>query len=1609
MDIAVSKYLDVYTANNGETARSFTLNLAGHTIYPASDYKYSDYSLLFIGINQDLTIIDEAPAAKRSLGTGKITAAKNVTVGVYGNLNLVSGIIENTGADADNDYALVFWHWDNDKPSYPGVTIGSGTVSGGTVTGTLFNEGDLKVTGGQIDNLVVDMGTAEVTGGEIAEVVCGAKIGTVHYATLPEAVAAAQANDTIVLIRDAEFSGVIDNAVTLDLNGKTLTGEVAATLKMNGGTLVTTNTPHTMAAPTGAKYNTTDAIIAIEPNGNITIVEGTVTLGESWWTGEGQILTIADDATFKIPAGLNLNVLSTVKVLGNVEIEGTITLYSASATIESATEIANVVTSVADHKVAYHNNLYKVYKPSANVAYRADVTNKADREGIAILLKNVTAYESMVVKVFHNDTLLVTTTRREADVDDASKLLFPCLANTTANIVAWGKESGSWINVWEDGIVLSEDNVPNKVEIWVDGVLTETYINPTGTILGNQLDKYLALDCVTKYVAQIGEQKFETLKAAVDAAQAGETIVVLSDIELTAGITIAPGKTITLDLNGKTISGVCSANQGYLFSVENTAKMTIKDSSDPSTGKITFAGNNSTGWIVAAYGDLVLESGTLELTGTWNIGYAVDVRPNAWGSAYTAPSTFTMNGGEILSSDGAVRVASSSYAGYENVSASFTMNGGYIDAVWDGIFVQQSDAAWDVLNVVINGGTIESDLNPVRFYGPAATSYVNGEDCVDIKLNGGTLTYTGTEAREWLVDGILRLGGGITAKDFLKDSTVTASESFAATNVAEGYKWLESADGYILTTKTYVAQIGSQKFESLQAAVDGAVAGDTIVVLKDINLDKRVNVTKSVTIDLNGKTITADGFYAMYIYSKTEGIEVTVKNGSLVSDHAVLFVDNYVEAGTVLNVYDCNIKNTTEAEAIYIYDYATVNIYSGTFETANTNAGEYFVLNIKDSNRDHCKFNVYGGTFVNFNPADNAAEGTGTNFCADGYTALPDLNGNFIAGSKPDAEANNLGAITVPAGDYMVYGGGSNTEEMPLNFVMQYLAKQTEADMATSPFADWYGDFVLTFTGIEDGSFVADNCYLAGYYGEFGWVKVPVDGMVIENGAHYPVMLGVGMGQKYEYICSGVQDFRCALYLDPAIFEANPNMKITLELNVVDNSKGENAAAEALINGQNVYEVTEHIFGIEHFMEPVAQIGETKYYFLEKALEAYNDGDVIVLLKDVDLGNTPLVVPGVVFDLNGNTLTGDIIATIKMNGGRLTTTQYKMAGPDDAKYITTNAVFALDVQGNLTLVSGEVELSESWRTLPGQQLTIAADATFTVPAGMDMLVLGNVKVEGTVVIDGSITLGNTNATVEADADLNVVSGVDGYKVTYKNGTYSLIKDNVVAWNVNTGVEYETVETAVADAKAGETVQLLCDANATAFFVWSGITLDLNGYKLTAYGIAASFADANIIDSSDANTGLLVIPEKAFSYHVDNKQVVLKTDAGFRFVNAKMKQALVAEGSDYRFWVGMDASTDMLIADLINQYGAANLHIQIRTIVSWETDRGYTSQKFCFKDQLVDEFIAACCADGGYTQALWMKVLNANGLTNLAFTAQLVIMDANGNDLQIISGETVYAS
>ena len=280
---------------------------------------------------------------------------------------------------------------------------------------------------------------------------------------------------------------------------------------------------------------------------------------------------------------------------------------------------------------------------------------------------------------------------------------------------------------------------------------------------------------------------FSTLQAAIDKVQQDNNGMVrlVKNLAIAETVTIKKGGNVAIDLNGFTVSGVNNADQGHLFMVENGATLTIKDQSQAQTGKITYAqGTSNVGWTIDLNGTLNLESGTLELTGNWGIGYAVDVRPNSWGTEFQEATTFNMSGGKIVSSDGAIRVASSSDGSHAKVSANFNMTGGEIEAGFDGIFIQQSDTVYDVLNVNISNGTLKSTLYPIRLYGPVATSKIGNSS---LKISGGTFSKVNVAGSTALIEDFIYIGGGISADTLYHTQIAITGGSFVDGSALPSY------------------------------------------------------------------------------------------------------------------------------------------------------------------------------------------------------------------------------------------------------------------------------------------------------------------------------------------------------------------------------------------------------------------------------------------------------------------------------------------------------------------------------------------------------------------------------------------------------------------------------------------------------------------------------------------------------------------------------------------------------------------------------------------------------------------------------------------------------
>ena len=179
-------------------------------------------------------------------------------------------------------------------------------------------------------------------------------------------------------------------------------------------------------------------------------------------------------------------------------------------------------------------------------------------------------------------------------------------------------------------------------------------------------------------VASIGDAKYTSLQAAINAAVNGDVITLLEDSEETETVTVPAGKEVTIDLNGKKVSMIDSSNATAAL-IKNNGILTIKDTSAEGTGTLTFktdtpsAANAYASNTISNYGVITIESGIIENTSVGGGAcYALDnyagstativggklvaekttVRIFNWTEGDAAKATLNVKGGEILSKDG---------------------------------------------------------------------------------------------------------------------------------------------------------------------------------------------------------------------------------------------------------------------------------------------------------------------------------------------------------------------------------------------------------------------------------------------------------------------------------------------------------------------------------------------------------------------------------------------------------------------------------------------------------------------------------------------------------------------------------------------------------------------------------------------------------------------------------------------------------------------------------------------------------------------------------------------------------------------------------------------
>ena len=217
--------------------------------------------------------------------------------------------------------------------------------------------------------------------------------------------------------------------------------------------------------------------------------------------------------------------------------------------------------------------------------------------------------------------------------------------------------------------------------------------------------------------------------------------------------------------------------------------------------------------------------------------------------------------------------------------------------------------------------------------------------------------------------------------------------------VANGYEVQKNGTAYsVVPTETVAEIVGGNQYATLQDAVDAAVDGDTVRVLKDIVFNSDVigkNYAgkycfgviingKSITIDLNAHKLSwvrDKGGNATIGLVKAADVTVTgngVVDGNLDSDD-----DNFVSGIwlTEDSASKLTVMNGTfyGLEAVYISDNGgTADIYGGRYENSENLSDIWSqILNVRGGHSGlkpenlmpaNKKITIYGGTVVNADP-----------------------------------------------------------------------------------------------------------------------------------------------------------------------------------------------------------------------------------------------------------------------------------------------------------------------------------------------------------------------------------------------------------------------------------------------------------------------------------------------------------------------------------------------------------------------------------------------------------------------------------------------------------------
>ena len=488
----------------------------------------------------------------------------------------------------------------------------------------------------------------------------------------------------------------------------------------------------------------------------------------------------------------------------------------------------------------------------------------------------------------------------------------------------------------------------------------------TGLYVGNKYEHYTNGEVHTLNITEGAEVELSSLYVRPTCvAEINKATVVTGDLLVRGSLTV----------DGSTMSHAFNGGTGHWTVYEDddatkTATLVLKDSVI-STNYLVVGSNSNSNTAADSNANVTVEGGSLTLNKLYVQG-AENFQNNSFelknaelssGSIYVhdyaavevdkdssvTSKTITGNGKLIIDVTGMepgvyanIDADASNYTGEIETVGNYRIRAEIIDGkitlvavtvamIGDNAYATLADAIeaaaegdtivlvydFDDGDVIVNKA-VTLDLN-----GHELTANINATATASVKDTVGTGKVVGD------LSGKLAISGG-TFTDVVEPGF--CAEGFVPTKLANGnYSVIDAA--------TVVAKIGDMNYAALSIAADRAEKGETIVLVQDNAPASNVDITKELTIDLNGKTLVVNNPIDVSANLKVTNGTVTAADGvaciyNLTKGTLTIADGTYETAGNVINGNGGTAKVTGGIFHVKApFTGKNINVTGGKFQT----------------------------------------------------------------------------------------------------------------------------------------------------------------------------------------------------------------------------------------------------------------------------------------------------------------------------------------------------------------------------------------------------------------------------------------------------------------------------------------------------------------------------------------------------------------------------------------------------------------------------------------------------------------------------------------------------